>query len=277
MTAFDPLRTLKPAVQGGMSPPPERNRDAYIDLIKRAITNYLYLGGETPQDQFRCVTHYDLERSDWKVDPLSRPTTLLTKAQLDLVEQAILAVEAQKVPGDFLEAGVWRGGAVMLMRALIYAHNMTGRKVFAADSFAGIPKNSRAVNDPVDQWSDRWVASLDEVKQAMGRFGLLDDKVEFVAGFFEDTLKTLGSNRFAVVRLDSDSYDSVETSLEYLYPLVSQGGFIIIDDWHLPGCRMAVMNYRSQLGIDDRVQEWDGNAYWIKQQPYNYPMFPRRN
>jgi O-methyltransferase/8-demethyl-8-(2,3-dimethoxy-alpha-L-rhamnosyl)tetracenomycin-C 4'-O-methyltransferase len=256
-------------------PTEDANRDAYIDLIKRAITNYVYLGGETPQDAFRCVSHYDLEQSRWKIDQLSRPTTLLTKSQLDLIEKAVLAVEAKGVPGDFLEAGIWRGGAIVLMRALLKAYNISGRKVFAADSFAGIPTNTRAINDPVDLWSDRWVASLDEVRQAISRFGLLDDKIKFVVGYFEDSLQSLEGKRFSVVRLDSDSYDSVETSLEYLYPLLSQGGFLIVDDWHLPGCRMAVMDYRSQLGIRDEVHEWDGNAYWVKQQSYDYPMFPR--
>jgi hypothetical protein len=251
------------------------HRSAYVDLLKRAITNYLYLGGDTPLEDFRCVTHYDLSRSEWAIDAVSRPTTLLTKSQLDLVEQAIIAVEAQRIPGDFLEAGIWRGGVIIFMRALLDAYDIVGRKVFAADSFAGIPKNTRALNDPVDTWADRWVASVEEVQLAIRRFGLLDDKIEFLVGFFEDSLRSLENKRFSVVRLDSDSYDSVETSLEYLYPLISQGGYVIIDDWHLPGCRMAVMEYRSQLGIRDEIHEWDGNAYWVKQQPYNVPMFPR--
>lgn len=259
------------------SPTDDLNRLPYIDMIKRAVTNYLYLGGETSQEAFRCVTHYDLEQAQWKIEPLARPTTLLTKSQLDLVEKAVLDVEANAVAGDYLEAGVWRGGTIILMRALIAAHGIAGRKVFAADSFAGIPKNTRAVNDPVDLWSDRWVASLEEVKQAIRRFGLLDDRIEFVVGFFEDSLKSLAGKRFSVVRLDSDSYDSVETSLEYLYPLLSQGGYLIVDDWHLPGCRMAVMEYRSQLGIEDAIHEWDGNAYWVKQQPYGYPSFPEEH
>ena len=256
-------------------PAADVNREAYIDLIKRAITNYLYLGGETPQDAFRCASHYDLKQGRWEIDPLSRPTTLLTKSQLDLIEKAVGAVEARGVAGHFLEAGVWRGGAIILMSALIKTFNICGRKVFAADSFAGFPKNTRAINDPVDQWSDRWVASVEEVKQALGRFGLLDDRIEFVVGFFEDSLKSLEGQQFSIVRLDSDSYDAVETSLEYLYPLLSQGGFLIVDDWHLPGCRMAVTEYRSQLGVKDEIHEWDGNAYWVKQQPYGYPAFPK--
>lgn len=247
------------------------HRDAYLDLIKRSITNYHYLGGDGSFEDFRCVTHYDLEQARWKIDPLAKPITLLNKIQLDLIEQAVVAVEQRKVPGDFMEAGIWRGGAIILMRALIFAYGLNGRKVFAADSFAGIPKNVRAVNDPVDNWSDRWVAPIEEVRQNIARFGLLDHKVVFVPGFFSDSLKSLSRERFAVIRLDSDSYDSVETSLEYLYPLVSQGGIVIIDDWHLPGCRMAVLDYRSRQGIRDDIFELGGNAYWVKQQSYGTP------
>jgi O-methyltransferase len=243
---------------------PSENRDAYVDLLKRSITNFSYLGGETPFEQFRCVTHYDLKQATWKIDPLARPITLLTKYQLDLVEQSILAVEQRGVPGDFIEAGVWRGGVIILMRAMINAHKITGRKVVAADSFAGIPKNTRALNDPVDTWRDRWIASIDEVKQNIERFGLLDDRIEFVPGLFSHTLRGLAGRKFALMRLDSDSYDSVEESLVYLYPLLSRGGIIIIDDWHLVGCKAAVENYRARHGIREELKVHDGNAYWVK-------------
>lgn len=241
------------------------NRDAYVDLIKRTITNYAYLGGDAPFESFRCVTHYDVPEARWKIDPLARPITLLSKSQLDLVEKSVLLVEARGVPGDFIEAGIWRGGVIILMRALMNAHQISGRRIFAADSFAGIPKNVRATNDPVDLWRDRWVAPLAEVQQNIARFGLLDDKVKFVVGFFADSLKALAQERFALIRLDSDSYDSVEESLLYLYPLLSKGGVIIIDDWHLAGCRAAVENYRSRLGVTDEIAEYDGNAFWVKQ------------
>jgi hypothetical protein len=243
---------------------PSSNRDAYIDLIKRSVTNYAYLGGDVAFENFHCVTHYDIPQGQWKIDPLARPITLLTRSQLDLVEQAVLDVEARGVPGDFIEAGVWRGGVIILMRALLNAHAISGRRVFAADSFAGIPKNVRARNDPVDLWSDRWVASLAEVQQNIARFGLLDDRIAFVEGFFADTLKTLAGERFALIRLDSDSYDSVEESLVHLYPLLSYGGVIIIDDWHLVGCKAAVLNYRSRHNIGEEIKVQKGNAYWVK-------------
>lgn len=243
----------------------QSNRDAYIDLIKRSITNYSYLGGETSLEEFRCVTHYDLQEARWTIDPLARPLTLLTKSQLDLIETAVLIVEENAVPGDFIEAGVWRGGAIILMRALLNAHGIAHRKVVAADSFAGIPKNQRAVNDPVDLWRDRWVASREEVTENIERFGLLDDRIVFVEGFFADTLRHLVGNKFALIRLDSDSYDSVEESLLYLYPMLSKGGVIIIDDWHLAGCQAAVLNYRQRYGVNEEIKVQDGNAYWTKQ------------
>jgi O-methyltransferase len=240
------------------------SREAYIDLIKRSITNYNYLGGDASFEQFRCVTHYDVKPGQWKIDRVAQPVTLLTKAQLDLVETSILAAEENGVPGDFIEAGVWRGGVIILMRAVMSAYEITGRKIFAADSFAGIPKNTRALNDPVDLWSDRWIASLDEVQHNIRRFGLLDDKIAFVPGFFSETLSGLADKQFAVIRLDSDSYDSVEESLVCLYPLLSIGGTIIIDDWHLVGCRMAVLNYRVRHRITAEIKLCEGNAYWVK-------------
>src|SRR5690242_380050 len=110
-----------------MNAPSEHfNRSAYIDLIKRSITNYSYLGGDPPFEDFRCVTHYDLAEARWNVDPLARPLTLLTKGQLDLIENAVLAIEERNVPGDFIEAGVWRGGVIIFLRALINAYGIAG-------------------------------------------------------------------------------------------------------------------------------------------------------
>jgi hypothetical protein len=259
---------LKPA------PSAQFHRSAYVDQVKRSVTNYHYLGGDASFDAFRSATHYDLREARWKIDPLSRPLTLLTRGQLDLIEQSVLSLEQRGIAGDYIEAGVWRGGVIVLLRALLDAYDIPGRKVFAADSFAGIPKNLRAVNDPVDAWTDRWIAPVDEVKQNIERFGLLDDRVRFLVGFFANSLKTLADEQFALVRLDSDSYDSVETSLNELYPRLSLGGILIIDDWHLVGCKQAVMDYRARHGVRDEIHEHDGNAWWVKGRTHSFPRLP---
>jgi O-methyltransferase len=239
-------------------------RNAYLDLVKRSITNYHYLGGDTPFEAFRCVNHYDLQKSKWKIDDLARPLTLLTAGQLNLIENAVLALEQRKVPGDYIEAGIWRGGVIVFLRALLGAYGIQGRRILAADSFAGIPKNVRVQNDPVDGWSDRWVATLDEVKANISRFGLLDGRIEFVVGFFADSLPALAGRQYALIRLDSDSYESVETSLAYLYPMLSHSGIVIIDDWHIQSCKKAVMDYREKHGITAPIRAHEGNAFWVK-------------
>lgn len=240
----------------------------YVNLLARAVTNHLYLGGDREFADFRAATHYDLAAGRWTLDRVAQPASLLTQLQLEIIRRSIAYIGERSIPGDLLEAGVWRGGAIIFMRGVLDAYAMEGRQVIAADSFAGIPLNTRATGDPVDQWADRWVATQDEVRANIARFGLLDDRVEFCVGFFEQSLPALAGRRFALIRLDSDSYDSVETSLDHLYPLVSRGGITIIDDWHLPGCRQAVEDYRARHDIADPIQEVGGNAYWAKRREY---------
>jgi O-methyltransferase len=237
---------------------------AYIDELKQAICNYPALGNGVSFAEFNALVHYDQPGSRWRIEPQARPMTLLSKGQLDLIDDAIRDLEARSVAGDYIEAGIWRGGAIILMRALLDAYAIADRQVFAADSFQGIPKNTKFRHDPVDLWEDRWAASLDEVKANIARFDLLDNRICFVEGYFEDSLARLTSEQFALIRLDSDSYDSVMTSLEHLYPRLSTGGIIIIDDWHLPGCRMAVDAYRASHAIAEPMLSKAGNGYWIK-------------
>ena len=253
-------------------PPVSDMQKAYIDLITRTITNFAYLGGQSGFRKFNFEHVYDTENARWRTDMDSRPLTLLNKEQLDLLETLVESLEARGVPGDYIEAGVWRGGVIVLLRALIKAYAIPDRRVFAADSFSGIPQNKYFRHDPVDAWSDRWIASLKEVQNNIRRFGLLDDRIVFVAGLFADSLPALAGDRFALIRLDSDSYESVATSLDHLYPALSEGGVLLIDDWHLIPCQMAVANYRKHHGIEDPIETVAGNAYWIKRQRHGFPV-----
>lgn len=241
-------------------------RNAYLDLIKRVITNYAYLGGDNTFAEFTPIRQYNLEAQKWLIDPQSRPMTLLSIGQLEMIQDAVIDIERRNIRGDFIEAGIWRGGAIIFMRALLKAYDIGQRQIIAADSFEGIPQNVTFKHDPVDAWQDRWAASLEEVKGNIERLGLLDDRIEFLPGYFADSLGAMAKREFALIRLDSDSYDSVMTSLEHLYPRLSPGGIIIIDDWHLVGCRFAVDAYRKQHDITEEVVARDGNAYWIKRE-----------
>jgi O-methyltransferase len=175
------------------------------------------------------------------------------------------------VPGDFIETGVWRGGACILMRGILKAHGIEDRSIYVADSFAGLPPAS--ADYPADA-GDRHhthrelTVSLDDVQSAFQSYGLLDKNVIFVKGWFCDTLPALNVRQFAVIRLDGDMYESTIQAIEALYPRLSPGGFIIIDDYGaVQGCRQAVDDYRlrNEIVIPMRQIDWTG---WFWRKPW---------
>jgi len=138
------------------------------------------------------------------------------------------------------------------------------RKVWVADSFEGLPVPA----DDEDGWDlsdiDYLRVSLDQVKSNFEKFGLLDDQVEFLPGWFCDTLPRAPIGRLSILRLDGDLYSSTMDALTSLYPKLSAGGYVIIDDYHSwPACRRAVTDFLSKSRIAPDIKEIDGCAvYW---------------
>lgn len=202
---------------------------------------------------------------DWPADA----ETMIGIARLDNLQQCIEAVLRDGVPGDLIEAGVWRGGATIFMRGALAAYGDRSRIVWAADSFAGLPRPD-ADRAPLDAGDTAWAFSaelavpLDVVKANFERYGLLDDRVRFLAGWFKDTLPSAPIERLAVMRLDGDMYESTMDALVALYPKLSPGGFVIVDDYGaLANCRAAVHDFRASHGIDEPIEkiDWTG-VYW---------------
>ncbi len=110
-------------------------------------------------------------------------------------------------------------------------------------------------------------ANLEDVKMNFARYGLLDEQVMFLEGFFADTLPTAPIEHVAVLRLDGDTYDSTMDAIHGLYPKLSVGGYCIVDDYHaFPGCKRAIEDYRTQHGIQTALQPIDNLAiYWQKE------------
>jgi O-methyltransferase len=189
--------------------------------------------------------------------------TMLGTARLDNIEQCVRTVVADGVPGDLIETGVWRGGGSILMRAVLAAYGDTTRRVWVADSFQGLPRPDPA-KFPADTGDSHWryselAVDVDEVRANFARYGLLDDQVRFLVGWFADTLRTAPIDRLAVLRLDGDMYGSTMDALEPLYPKLSPGGFVIVDDYALAGCRRAVDDFRRANNIDEelvRIDRW---------------------
>jgi O-methyltransferase len=203
---------------------------------------------------------------DWP----ARAETMMGVRRLQQLRSAVETVLAESVPGDLLEAGVWRGGGGIMMRAVLEAHGCRDRVVWLADSFQGLPAVDEA-SYPADaglhfnRYSYLAVTET-QVRDNFRRYGFADDRVRYLPGWFKDTLPHAPVERLSVLRLDGDLYQSTIEALHALYPKLSAGGFCIIDDYGaIRACRKAVHHYRSRYGIRDKIIDIDGiGAYWRK-------------
>ena len=251
---------------------------AYVAIVRRLPFKKLLA---RVADRFRRTLEARLpidyaaryEGRDW---PASAETMIGMK-RLDNLQTCIERVLQDEIPGDLIETGVWRGGATIFMRGVLAAHNVRDRVVFVADSFEGLPPPD-ARRAPADAGDIHWTfanlaVSLDEVRRNFERYGLLDDRVSFLKGWFRDTLPTAPIQRLAILRLDGDMYESTMDALDALYPKLSPGGYAIVDDYGaVEGCRRAVHDYRERHGIDEPIEtiDWTG-VFWRKNPAGHHP------
>ena len=226
---------------------------AYLRLMRDVILNSIY----DPQP--------------WKRDGSIRPESegpysaysMAGERRLDNVHDIIIAVTKAKIPGDIMETGCWKGGAMFYAAAVLLVCNELGpREVYMADSFEGIPKPQKGeLAIGVDKTA--YLKNLGDdnspqlVTQRAERLGLPLDHLHTVQGFFRDSLPPFVEDkgtdwRLAVLRLDGDTYFSTMESLDPLYAHVSTGGYIIVDDfmdWR--GCFEAILEFRKRNSITD--------------------------
>jgi O-methyltransferase len=238
-------------------------RAAYLDLLKLALCDLTGSAttsvGAMPG---KGVVSYELQGQDRRlrsagIDWPLHGLTMVGLARLADLQSCVETAVRDRVPGDLIEAGAWRGGASILMRAVLDSLGATDRAVLVADSFEGFPDIDASRDDGVDYSYEFLAAPLDDVRDNFARFGY-DRGVEFVPGFFEETLPRLTDHIFAVVRLDGDSYSATNAGLHSLYPALSPGGYVIIDDYGVvEGCRRAVDDFRSDYGITEPIERVD--------------------
>lgn len=238
-------------------------RDLYIELLKRTITGTLFSpepDREKPQRE-EIFNHY-----------FRGPAiTLLTLRQLDNIRACIEEILKDEVPGDVIETGVWRGGATVFMRGVLKAYHASDRCVWVADSFEGLPDTDSeqhpkdsAFQENCRSNYENLAATLDEVHSNFEAFGLMDEQVRFLKGWFKDTLPAAPIERLSLMRLDGDYYESTMTALNNLYDKLSVGGFVIVDDYEHAGlhCGDAVDEFRAQRGIRDEMMPVDFRCYY---------------
>ncbi|MEO8717995.1 MAG: TylF/MycF family methyltransferase [Burkholderiales bacterium] len=243
-------------------------KDLYLDLLKRCLTNMIYQDPNTTRGK-RLPFEFGrrAEGRDWP----DEAHTMIGIKRLDALHYCVEEVLNRGVPGDFIETGVWRGGASIFMRGALKAHGVTDRIVWAADSFAGLPppnpeKYPEDANYKFNEYKELAV-SLEQVQNNFNRYGLMDDQVRFLKGWFRDTLPNAPVRRLAILRLDGDLYESTIDALTHLYPKLQQGGYAIIDDYgDMPACKRAVEDYRAAHGIKEDIVpiDWTG-VLWRKE------------
>ena len=243
----------------------------YLELLKRVLTDTIWnkepsresMGAEFVRN---FADHY-IEGNAISLLPLER---------FDNLQYCMTEVIKNGVEGDFIETGVWRGGAVIFMQAFLRAMNIQHRRVWVADSFEGLPVPDKvrhplefnAHRDLIEPLYLNFEAGLDEVQANFRKFDLLDSNVRFLKGWFKDTLPDAPIDKLAIVRLDGDYYESTIDSLSNLYDKVSVGGYIIVDDYGedtWTECRRAIDEFRSQRNIHDKLMMVDSVCgYWKK-------------
>jgi O-methyltransferase len=273
-------------------------RSLYLDLIRRNLTRYgmrermpaqwplrrrLFLKAINPiqvrMNAFRLARAtpnasrraFVQRRRDLGLDWPAEAETMIGMQRLTSLQRCVETVLADDIPGDLVECGVWRGGACILMRAVLAAHGDETRCVWLADSFEGVPRP-----DPANYKADKGqrldgAAGILGVSEAQVRanfqnYGLLDDRVRFLPGWFKDTLPHAPIDRIAALRIDGDLYESTIQALDTLYPRLSPRGFCIIDDYHaLKPCKQAVTEYRAKHEISAEIVDIDGTGVlWRK-------------
>ena len=195
--------------------------------------------------------------------------TMVGHLRLDNVRMCVETIIKDRIAGDFVETGVWRGGTVIWMRALLKFHGVENREVWAADSFEGLPKPQHPEDMAPGEYDlsnvDSLAVSVEEVKRNFTKFSLLNGHVHFLKGWFKDTLPSAPIEKIALLRLDGDLYESTMDSLTSLYDRVTPGGFIIVDDYgSWPPCKAAVDEFLTKNRITVELKKIDYSGVYFQ-------------
>jgi Macrocin-O-methyltransferase (TylF) len=272
-----PSREIRAA---GAAPQAAALRSAYLDLLKLALCDLVGAGTRTvtwTADRRLFSRQLTGDQINWRAGGRDWPENGLTMvglSRLDDLQGCVESIVREGVEGDLIEAGAWRGGASILMRATLDTLGADDRTVWVADSFQGFPEpEAEGPEDDRDlelRLNDYGylAAPLEEVREHFARFGC-EQGVKFVPGFFEETMPALRGGRWSLIRLDGDTYKATRLSLHALYPGLSVGGYLVIDDYYhayLPQARRAVDEFRREHGISERLERIDtSGARWRRE------------
>jgi O-methyltransferase len=199
------------------------------------------------------------------------PFTMTSAERISALCHAVRYVAKHNIPGDIVECGVWRGGSMMAAALSLQAEHDLSRSLHLFDTFAGMPppsdvdrtallgKAASGLLEEADTSSPIWAcASIDDVRVNMAATHYPAGRIKFIEGRVEDTIPSEAPEEIAVLRLDTDWYESTKHELIYLYPKLSSGGVLIVDDYgYWEGARKAVDEYINENGLVIFLQRID--------------------
>jgi hypothetical protein len=243
--------------------------DLYLDLLKRSLTDTVR--GTEPNHDRTDTRDFVVQFARHYIS--GGAVTMLPLVRLDNIRFCIESILQDQIPGDLIETGVWRGGGCIFMRGCLKAAGSEDRVVWVADSFEGLPdpdpsheKEAEFHKSPMMQKAFRKLAAgLEEVQANFKAYGLLDQNVRFLKGWFKDTLPHAPIDRLALIRLDGDYYESTLDALSALYHRLAPGGFVIVDDYGedlWTDCRKAIEEFRAAHGIAEPLVKVDAKCVW---------------
>lgn len=187
------------------------------------------------------------------------PYTMTSVERINALCQATKYIVNAGIPGDIVECGVWKGGSMMAAARTLIQMNDQSRNLYLFDTYEGMtPSEDRdvSINDvPASRMAEsvgeKWCfGSLDEVKQVIYSTGYDRSRIHFIKGMVEETIPVQAPTSIALLRLDTDWYQSTKHEMNHLFPRLSDGGVVIIDDYgYWKGCREAVDEYFSEKKI----------------------------
>jgi O-methyltransferase len=194
----------------------------------------------------------DFSPADIEIIHAVQPYTITSPERVFALIQAVRYIIHNHIPGDIVECGVWRGGSMMAAAKTLLQLNNADRYLYLFDTFEGMtPPGERDVSyqgHPASEMFEqvRCYAPQDEVEIAVRGVGYDNSKIRFVKGRVEDTVPDQAPSVISLLRLDTDWYESTRHELIHLFPRLSKGGVIIIDDYgHWQGARHATDEYLS--------------------------------
>jgi hypothetical protein len=214
----------------------------------------------------------DLSRDSVETMASVRQFTMTSTERLNGLCEAVRYINETGIEGDIVECGVWRGGSMMAIAEMLKRSGDTSRNLHLFDTFEGMSEPTEAdvsvdgatavdqlANEDKNDGKSVWcVASLEDVQSHMTQTGYPNERVHYHVGKVEETIPEAAPSKIALLRLDTDWYESTAHEMEHLFSRLSDGGVLIVDDYgHWQGARRAVDEYFAKHSIGMMLHRLD--------------------